>query len=173
MADVDQLTVGISVAAWSVGLAVTGIAAGVAMCLMMDRLMKVDQSNPDLLTSKMPGVRSAVQIGLGTLALANLLALLLPPDVTSPIGDAALYFFFYFMQMTPLLGGLLPSGLATDINVLLGQILSKLNEALVPPTQATMEVGSTATAETVAPPNPSMTAKFPKLGSTKWRHKRV
>lgn len=172
MADVDQLTVGISVAAWSVGLAVTGVAAGVAMCLLMDRLMKVDETNPDLLTSKMPGVRSAVQIGLGTLALANLLALLLPPDVTSPIGDAALYFFFYFMQMTPL-GGILPSGLATDMNVLVNQILSTFHESLVPSTQATMEVGATATAETVAPPNPAVTAKFPKMGSQKWRHKRV
>lgn len=99
MADLDQLQVGLSVGAWTVGLAVSGIAMGALVEVLFNQFLPVDPNNSDLLTTKMPGLRTILQLGIGTVALANLMAFLLPPDAVSPVGDASLYFFFFMFQV--------------------------------------------------------------------------
>jgi len=101
MANVDQLGLSFSMLAWGAGLPAIGVVAGFALSYIFDKLLPVDSTNPTLTTTNYPGVRFFLQMGLGVVALANLLSFLMPPDSISPIGDSPLYIMFYLVQVLP------------------------------------------------------------------------
>ena len=118
----DQLSAGLAVGSWTVGLAVMGLSGGLALNYIFNKIMPISQGSfPD----KVPGLRSLIQIGVGTVALGNMMGFILPPDAISPVGDGALYFFFFGAQVLDILGSSLPSlypQLPMDVRILINTL---------------------------------------------------